>query len=570
MRLQRVEIRDLWSFRGDHPVVVEDFDDYLNVLIGPSGSGKSNLLRAILWIRDYHESFSEPETHFTPGERDLYNAGDPTIRRDPLLRATFRFADKDWHGAVGRLPSDDVLSSALSGQETNLKGEIVVGFETLQRNPLLCGPICIVQLERDQWFSDLCQRSGIDEKETRRDLGIAAIREITSRLVGIPGFRHLGDRVATAASYYELIESIKSPETMIQHYGDIYAKFCSLLCSIAGIPDFRLEVCRDKKDFYFTVGGRTIHASNRGDSMLHLLMLCIHLARHDGSVILIEEPETQMHPHLQRRMLRVLSEESSNQLVMTTHSSVMLDEGHIRRAYCLSYDGHCSRVHKVSTTDAIYAVLDELGARASDILQANVVIWVEGPSDRIFLKRCLELMNEDLQEGLHYQILYYGGSTRSHLTFEDKTDDLINVLKLSRNTVMICDSDRKSETDSINRTKERLREECKDAGAIYWITEGREIENYFSDDVLTRCYRRLLNNDEVTVRLGQFERLGEVLRDQVVPYVTDSDQGKIDYDSNKVRWMREITKELSTEDLDQLGLRKRLEHIERFIMEANS
>ncbi len=28
-------------------------------------------------------------------------------------------------------------------------------------------------------------------------------------------------------------------------------------------------------------------------------------------------------------------------------------------------------------------ICDDLGCRASDILQANAVIWVEGPSDRI-------------------------------------------------------------------------------------------------------------------------------------------------------------------------------------------
>ena len=31
-------------------------------------------------------------------------------------------------------------------------------------------------------------------------------------------------------------------------------------------------------------------------------------------------------------------------------------------------------------------ILDDLEARASDLLQANGIVWVEGPSDRIYFK----------------------------------------------------------------------------------------------------------------------------------------------------------------------------------------
>ena len=34
-----------------------------------------------------------------------------------------------------------------------------------------------------------------------------------------------------------------------------------------------------------------------------------------------------------------------------------------------------------------YDVLDDLGAKASDIFQSNGIIWVEGPSDRIYIKK---------------------------------------------------------------------------------------------------------------------------------------------------------------------------------------
>lgn len=51
-----------------------------------------------------------------------------------------------------------------------------------------------------------------------------------------------------------------------------------------------------------------------------------------------------------------------------------------------------------------------MDVKASDILQSNGIIWVEGPSDRIYLKRWLELFTpNEYEEGKHYQFLYYGG-----------------------------------------------------------------------------------------------------------------------------------------------------------------
>lgn len=50
------------------------------------------------------------------------------------------------------------------------------------------------------------------------------------------------------------------------------------------------------------------------------------------------------------------------------------------------------------------------------------------------------------------------------------------------------DSDKKNETDLINLTKQRIEQEMK---GNYWITEGREIENYINIDTLSS----ILKND---------------------------------------------------------------------------
>lgn len=57
-----------------------------------------------------------------------------------------------------------------------------------------------------------------------------------------------------------------------------------------------------------------------------------------------------------------------------------------------------------------YAILDDLDVRASDLLQSNGIIWVEGPSDRVYIKHWLHQFCQcSFKEGSDYQFLYYGG-----------------------------------------------------------------------------------------------------------------------------------------------------------------
>lgn len=68
------------------------------------------------------------------------------------------------------------------------------------------------------------------------------------------------------------------------------------------------------------------------------------------------------------------------------------------------------------------------GFKASDILQANRVIWVKGLSDRIYINKCINLWsNGTLKEGKDYQCVFYGGRSLSHLTLSNvKVEELIS------------------------------------------------------------------------------------------------------------------------------------------------
>ena len=128
------------------------------------------------------------------------------------------------------------------------------------------------------------------------------------------------------------------------------------------------------------------------------------------------------------------------------------------------------------------------------MLQANGLIWVEGPSDRIYLNRWIELYTDGrLREGRDYQCVFYGGALLARVEFKspedgDEVAGLANLFQINHNLIVVCDSDQEDEDSGLKPRVERIREEVeKIDGAHIWITDAKEIENYLPSSVLSEA-----------------------------------------------------------------------------------
>lgn len=216
-------------------------------------------------------------------------------------------------------------------------------------------------------------------------------------------------------------------------------------------------------------------------------------------VFAFEELENNLHPALLRRLLKYIEEfavENGCTVFLTTHSSATLNQfsrSDHAQFVRVSHDGTAASTQTISAHFDHSQVVGDLGARASDILQANGIIWVEGPSDAIYLNHWIETFSKgSLLEGRDYACAFYGGSLLARTSFRDPTtpnpEELIQLIRLNRNAALVCDSDRSSKGAALKPRVLKAQEEiAKLPGGYMWVTAGKEIETYLPGSVIGKA-----------------------------------------------------------------------------------
>ena len=248
-----------------------------------------------------------------------------------------------------------------------------------------------------------------------------------------------------------------------------------------------------------------IPLSNSGSGLKTVLLVLLNLLtipkienrERSEFIFAFEELENNLHPALLRRLFQYLENYALDEqatILLTTHSSTALDVfGTSENAQIIhvTHDGETARTTTVSAHFDHLDVISELGAKPSDLLQANGIVWVEGPSDRIYLNRWIHLFSEGtLQEGRDYQCAFYGGGLLARIEFKpsEEETELTNLFRVNPNIVVVCDGDRDSEKSRIKGRAKRIRAEVKKIRRAHiWITEAREIENYLPGSVIAQA-----------------------------------------------------------------------------------
>jgi predicted ATPase len=110
-----------------------------------------------------------------------------------------------------------------------------------------------------------------------------------------------------------------------------------------------------------------------------LSILYVVLTAEQPRALLIDEPQSFLHPGAIRKLLEIFAAHPQHQYIITTHSPTALASFPPSTLTLLTMDDPKSIARQVNPTEAteLRAVLAEVGARLSDVFGADNILWVE-------------------------------------------------------------------------------------------------------------------------------------------------------------------------------------------------
>lgn len=505
-----------YSFNGEQHEYLPNLKK-VNFFVGENNSGKSRLLRQILFHKLIYSSENLPH--------DRYNEAITAIRQrleEYLRKAKINYS-----------PINTALSNLVPYSRNDPKCMTHQNLKDLNQelSKLEKGSTSIDYIPTDKFvktFRDIIDEeilkitstSSLDrEPEVLKKIYIPILRGLRT-FSNHPGGDQLGDiyqkrtmddyfvepedqiEIYTGLSAYELVRQYLlgdlKKRNSIRKFEEYLSKSFFNGKDIALIPTY------NSNNLTIKIGAETerpIYQLGDGIQSLIILTLPMFLFKDEKVLFFIEEPEILLHPGFQRRYLEILIDSGiseNHQFFFTTHSNHFLDislDFKDTSIYILKkqFDdiGDSVEITPVfsieSVTGGDTSILDVLGVRNSSVFLSNCTIWVEGITDRMYLKHYLKLfydynkkVNKKISEYIedyHYSFIEYAGGNVPHYSFGAKsTDDTIFADRICSKILLISDKDdKKIERHALLRKmlKENL-----------YVLPCREIENLLSAGIL--------------------------------------------------------------------------------------
>ncbi len=572
--LPNIAISGYRSF-GAKPAYFDTFSN-INIFIGKNNAGKSNVLRllkevlpfasertAINFESNAQQLPGKPPIRMALGEAVESNSYGPCLPAEGMRAKLIPEANRGHVSKVVALALQhkiDIDGTALAWSFTTFPDRNLMDDTWLA---------AVKKLSNDNLaflWSSLTRQTGGDRNQHWEPQTVAYLRlKISSMEVAlIPAIRRIGEHGTQSEGFdgdgiIDRLARLERPDADSQSEKLRFEAINDFLRDVTDRPSARIEIPYARDTILIHMDDKVLPIECLGSGLHEVIILAAAATTLDKQIVCIEEPELHLNPILQKKLMRYLSTKTSNQYFITTHSAALMDTPGAEVYHITLQDG-ASCAERVTTDSSKRAVCEDLGYHPSDLLQANCIIWVEGPSDRLYVNWWLKSLGIEFQEGIHYCVMFYGGKLAAHVSNEEtpnQLEDFIMLRQLNRRGVILIDSDKSSTHSYINETKKRLKTEFEKGPGYAWITKGREVENYLPAQQVLTAIKAVLPSATHKGGIGQFDNILKITR-----------KNEKDAQASKVEVARHIIAN-NAADLGAFDLNAQVEKLCRFIRDSN-
>ncbi|MGC3979840.1 MAG: AAA family ATPase [Steroidobacteraceae bacterium] len=256
-----------------------------------------------------------------------------------------------------------------------------------------------------------------------------------------------------------------------------------------------------------------------------LAMLYIALTAQNQRFILLEEPNSFLHPRAVRELLAILGEIGKlHQFFITTHSSDVLRAIDASTVTLLEHSGQKSTRQQTTGTKffEIHAGLLELGIRLTDLHGCDHILWVEGETEEAAFPLLLKHFFPDQAQGLAVLRLHSTGDFESRRFRPSKVANIYK--KLSEGSFLAppmvaitLDTEGKSKSEI-----ESIEKECK--GIVHFLPKPMLEDFFFHPDAIAHALTDTPNENFISDVKKALSEAASVKENLLNPKNTSSKQ----------------------------------------------
>ncbi|WP_333352695.1 AAA family ATPase [Microcoleus sp. herbarium14] len=443
MHISRFQLLNYKSFRDSGAL---EFQPGINIIVGANNAGKTALLEALSlsFETSPHRSIETlPQPNSTP-------------KRESVAKLTLIFTKAEIHRLfddlpvncyVGLssdrgsyLPTDEMLALFQNWMDNPNDVELTVSKSTgssVERNDILIKDLDpaikltyyrpeqstigssksrnknIIKKDASSRFTFYQETNETDSSYTEEDFFVTLFHEFRNNISQLQAQRFVGncsvgnneELNSRASNLAEVIHLLESPDkrklyerfnhyvsTMFPQFGSVSTRILSKQTRHGSDSEILLWPAKSldsgRRDLAFSLSD-----CGTGTGQVLAILYAV-LASPEPRPIIIDEPQSYLHPGAVKKLIEILKEFPQHQYFIATHSAQIISAANPSTIVKLRYEDGYTIASTMNARDIKEqrSLLAELGVSLSDVFGADTILWVEGPTE----EQCFPLVLDKL------------------------------------------------------------------------------------------------------------------------------------------------------------------------------
>ena len=452
-----------WSFRGET----------LTSFVGPNNAGKSTFIRMLYEFRPVLENLLD-DSHFTQWANNS-NWG-------ISLKGVDDVAEVPTFGTEGPTIVEFLIDVTTSGELAGVR-------ISMDRNTRACGLTAWHGPNREEaaGLSTGTVPITFVAGNGRVRLDTSAFRDwitaVTSRTLYLPAFRNLINQ--GGATYYDIVvatDFIKLWDEW-KNGNDVSKRRVILgvekdIQTVFGFKEFSVNPTPAKDTFTIRVDDRTERVRELGAGISQFIMVLGNVAIKTPELLLIDEPELNLHPALQSNFLTALAKHAKH-VVFASHSMGLARTA--EHVYSITRDATetSSEIKSLPDTHSYAELLGEMSFSAYREIGFEQILGVEGVTDVRPIQQFLRLLKLDDK----IVVIPLGGA---QFITRRREPELGELKRISPSVAILIDSEKKGPAEPLSKERQAFIESCKKLEFNVHVTERRATEHYLTERAIQK------------------------------------------------------------------------------------